>query len=49
MATVDLDVVARVGDHDEIVTGDVEHPASELCPAGPAGEHDDRSGHRRGP
>ena len=49
VTAVDLDVVARVGDHDEVLADDVEHPAGELGPAGPAGEHDDRSGHRRGP
>ena len=43
---VDLDVVAGVRDHDELVGSDhVEHAAGELCAASPAGEHDDRPAH----
>ena len=39
MHAVDLDVVARVRDHDELVrTHDVEHPARELRRAGAPGE-----------
>ena len=44
---MDLGVVARVGDHDEVLAGDVEHPARELGPAGPSGQHDDGRAHTR--
>ena len=43
VGAVDLDVVAGVGDHDELGAGDVEQPARELGAAGAAGEDDDRS------
>ena len=36
VAAVDLDVVARVGDHDEVLADLVEHPARELGAAGAA-------------
>ena len=39
---VDLDVVAGVGDHDQLVADHVEHPAGELRAAGAAGEDDYR-------
>ena len=42
---VDLDVVAGVRDHDEVVADLVEHPARELRPAGAAGEDHDGSCH----
>ena len=38
---VDLDVVGGVGDHRQIPTDHVEHPARELRAAGPAREHHD--------
>ena len=41
---VDLDVIAGVGDHDQVVgADDVEHPARQLRSTGPAGEHHHRS------
>ena len=43
---VDLDVVGGVGDDDEVVADDVEHPARELRAAGAAGEDDDRPARR---
>ena len=44
VGAVDLDVVAGVGHYDQVVgTDHVEHPARQLRPAGPAGEHDDRA------
>jgi hypothetical protein len=46
VAAVDLDVVARVGDHDQILADDVEHPAGELRASRPTREHDDRGRHR---
>jgi hypothetical protein len=49
VAAVDLHVVAGVRDHDEVLAGHVEHPAGQLRSAGTAGEHDDRSRHRRAP
>ena len=39
---VELDVVAGVGDHDEVARRHVEHPARELRAAGAAGQDDDR-------
>ena len=45
VAAVDLDVVARVGDHDEVLAGLVEHPAGELRAARPAGEDYDGGCH----
>src|SRR5829696_7048848 len=45
---VDLDVVARVGDHAQLVAAyDVEHPARELRPAGAPGEDDYHRGSSR--
>jgi hypothetical protein len=44
VAAVDLDVVARVGHHDEILAGLVEHPAGQLRAARAAGEDDDAHG-----
>jgi hypothetical protein len=42
VGAVDLDVIAGVGDDDQIVGAHhVEHAACELCAAGAAGEHDD--------
>ena len=46
VGAVDLDVVGRVGDDDEVVADDVEHAAGELGAAGAAGEDDDRAGHQ---
>ncbi len=44
VGAVDLDVVAGVGDHHQLVGADhVEHAAGELGAAGAAGEHHDRS------
>ena len=43
---VDVDVVGRVGDHDEVVADEVEHAARELRAAGAAGQHDDRRRHQ---
>src|SRR6185503_5093139 len=40
VAAVDLDVVAGVGDHGQLVAEHVEHPAGELGAPGPAGEQD---------
>ena len=40
VGAVDLDVVAGVGDHGELVADDVEQPAGELGAAGTAGEQD---------
>jgi hypothetical protein len=37
---VDLDVVGGVGDDDEILANDVEHPAGELRAPASAGQHD---------
>ena len=42
---VDLDVVAGVRDHDEVLSGHVEHPAGQLGPAGAAGEDYDGGCH----
>ena len=48
VGAVDLDVVAGVGDHDEPLTDDVEHPAGELGAAGAAGQdHDGMVGAHR--
>ena len=48
VGAVDLDVVAGVGDHDELLTGHVEHPAGELGAAGAAGQdHDGTVGAHR--
>ena len=42
VGAVDLDVVAGVRDHDQVVAADdVEHPARQLRAAGAPGEHDD--------
>ena len=54
VTAVDLDVVARVGDDDELGADDVEHAAGELRPAGAAGDDDHgparmRCGHGAGP
>ncbi len=43
---VDLHVVARVRDDDELVADDVEHAPCELRPAGAPGEQDDGGRHR---
>jgi hypothetical protein len=42
IGVVDLDVIAGVGDHHEVVRAHhVEHPARQLRAAGAAGQHDD--------